>query len=85
MKQKTNNLSKKCAKDLHRHFSRKDLRMVYRYMKRCLTSLIIKEMQIKIIMRYYLLPIKMAYLSRITEVVTVAMKLKDTCSLEGKL
>ena len=42
-------------------------------------------MQIKIIMRYYLLPIEMAYLSRITEMVTVAMKLKDSCSLEGKL
>ena len=43
-------------------------------------------MQIKIIIRYYPLPIKMDYyLSRITEMVTVAMKLKDSCSLEGKL
>jgi hypothetical protein len=53
-----NNPMKKWAHELNRHFSKEVVQKVNKYMKKCSTSLAIKEMQIKVILRFPLIPIR---------------------------
>jgi hypothetical protein len=65
---KSNNPIKKWGKELSKKLSTEEYQMAEKHLKKCSTSLVIREMQIKTSLRFHLTPVRMAKIKNSGEI-----------------
>ena len=65
--QKITKSIKKWSTDLNRELSTEESKMPERHLRKCSTSLVIREMQIKTTLRFHLTPVRMANIKNIDD------------------